>query len=153
MSGEAFSSLPGRACRPGSRAPRRVHDIHRDSQLPERIPNLLRLALPHQPVVDENDLEPVADGAVRQHRAGRAVHSSREGRDGPFVADHPFDVGDFFFYKFSDFHAFSPLSLVGVNHSTKKGDTEWNSDSGRPSSQKVREKRRKFIPDFTRRGD
>ncbi|OPY92195.1 MAG: hypothetical protein A4E73_01381 [Syntrophaceae bacterium PtaU1.Bin231] len=49
--------------------------------------NLLRLILPHDPIVDEVGFQPLAQCPVPQHRDGRGIHPSRQGVDGKAVTD------------------------------------------------------------------
>ena len=56
--------------------------------------HLLRLAEPHQPGVDEDAGELVADRLVDQHRGDRAVDPAREAADHALAADQLPDVVD-----------------------------------------------------------
>ena len=66
-------------------------DAHRAA---ERVGDLLALALAHQPGVDVDARQLVADGPVDQRRRDRRVDPARQPADGPAVADLGADAGD-----------------------------------------------------------
>ena len=73
----------------------RVHVDQRDVvAVAEQRNDLLRLAEPHQAVVDEDAGQLIADRFVDQHRGDRAVDAARQAADHPPVADLLADVGD-----------------------------------------------------------
>jgi hypothetical protein len=59
----------------------------RDPELPEGLDHLLGLVHPHQPVVDEDAGEALADGAVDEQRGDRGVHPAGEAADDAALAD------------------------------------------------------------------
>ena len=76
---------------PASRSKKRSPALHVDQLdplvAPERLDDLLGLALAHQPGVDEHAGELGADGLVHQRGGHRRVDAAGEPADGPAVAD------------------------------------------------------------------
>ena len=69
------------------------HQPHAEIAL-ERDPQELRLALAHQPVVDVDAGQLVADRSMHERRGDRAVDAARERTDDMTVADALADLGD-----------------------------------------------------------
>ena len=100
-----------------------VDDLDRDAHVGERPDHPLRLALPHQGVVDEHGLEPIAQGPVAQHRHHRAVHPAAERVDGQAVANSFPNGTDLLFDKFLIVHPIPPRFLRRHRRNTSYKDT------------------------------
>ena len=73
----------------------RIHMHERDVVVAaEERHDLLRLVQPHQPVVDEDAGELVADRLVDQHRRDRRIDAAGEAADHPAPPDLLADAGD-----------------------------------------------------------
>jgi hypothetical protein len=75
----------------------RVHAVDLDAEVPrERVHDLIRLALPQQPRVDEDAGELVADRAMDERRGDGGIDAARQPEDHRIVADLRANPGDRF---------------------------------------------------------
>ena len=83
---------------PGEAAEEQVRGVHMDERdvvmVAEQADDLLGLVRAHQPVIDEDAGQLVADRLVDQHRGDRAVDAAGKAADHPALADLGADVGD-----------------------------------------------------------
>ncbi len=74
---------------------RRADMNERDVEMAaEQVHHLVRLALPHEPMIDEHADELVADRLVDQHRRHRGINAARQAADHPRLAHLRANAGD-----------------------------------------------------------